>query len=277
MKYELICLDIDGTLLDDEKRLLPEVRKKVRQAAEKGMKIVLGSARMPAGVESIEEELGLECIMICDAGAYILKGEECIASRHLSAASMREVYEEYAEQYGLNMWIFRDRDWYITGMDDYIAREIKIIGYDPQTVDAKETAERWEREKTGPSKLLFAAEAEQIRKIQEEIRAKLSLGTWQDIDVACSSDIFLEIFPKGVDKGSALAEICRVLEIPVEKAVAFGDSEMDIPMIETAGLGIAMGNAAESLKEKADFITATNNEAGVAYVLDKILSEQELI
>ena len=71
------------------------------------MKIVLGSARMPAGVESIAKELGLECIMICDAGAYILKGEECIASRHLSAASMREVYEEYAERYGLNMWIFR--------------------------------------------------------------------------------------------------------------------------------------------------------------------------
>lgn len=271
MKYELICLDIDGTLLDDEKRLLPEVKEKVRQAAEKGMKIVLGSARMPAGVESIAKELGLECIMICDAGAYILKGEECIASRHLSAASMREVYEEYAERYGLNMWIFRDRDWYITGMDDHIAREIQIIGYDPQTVDAKETADRWEKEQTGPSKLLFAAESEQIRQIQGEIRAKLSLGTWPDIDVACSLDIFLEIFPKGVDKGSALLEICRGLKIPAEKAIAFGDSEMDIPMIETAGLGVAMGNAAESLKKKADFVTITNNEAGVAYALDNLI------
>lgn len=275
MKYQLICLDIDGTLLDDRKRLLPEVKREVQQAAARGAKIVLGSARMPAGVESIEKELGVECVKICDAGAYILKGNECISNRHLPAAPMREIYEEFAAKNSLNMWIFQDRDWYITGMDDYIAREIKIIGYNPRTVDVNELSEQWEKQDTGPSKLLIAADSEKICEIYDGIRSKLNLGIWPEIDIARSADVFLEIFPKGVNKATALQRICEVLRIPIEKTVAFGDSEMDIPMIEAAGLGVAMGNAGENLKRKADFVTKSNEEAGVAYALEKLLNEED--
>ncbi len=277
MKYKLICLDIDGTLLDDEKRLLPDVRDQVGKAAAQGMKIVLGSARMPAGVELIEKELGLKCIKICDAGAYILDGEQCISSRHMPARIMKEIYEEYAEKNHLNMWIFRDRDWYITGTDRYTEREVRIIGYDPRIVDLKERAQQWEKEQTGPSKLLIAADPEKIREIRTGLQTKLSLGVWQEIDAACSAEEFLEIFPRGVDKGSALREVRRRLQIPQKETVAFGDSEVDLSMLEEAGFSVAMGNAPQHVKDRADYVTETNNEAGVARTLEKILSEQELI
>lgn len=65
MKYQLVCLDIDGTLVTDEKKLLPEVKESIRRAAKKGIRIALVSGRMPSGVERIEEELGVECIKIC--------------------------------------------------------------------------------------------------------------------------------------------------------------------------------------------------------------------
>ena len=93
-----------------------------------------------------------------------------------------------------------------------------------------------------------------------------------DIDQASSSDIFIEIFPSGVDKGEALREICRNLEIDRNEVVAFGDHELDIPLIEAAGIGIAMGNAIPELKEKADFVTKTNNEAGISYALEHYLT-----
>lgn len=274
MKYELICIDIDGTLLNSEKELLPEVRRAVRRASEAGMEVVLGSARMPAGVELIEKELGVGCMKICDAGAYILAGNECISSRHFPAADMLEIYEEYAEKNRLNMWIFKDRDWYITGMDPYIAREIEIIGYHPKVVDVHLISQEWKLHNSGPSKLLIAAEPELIQQIQNDIRAKLSLGIWLQIDIARSSDQFLEIFPKGVNKGSALQKICEIQGLPLEKTVAFGDHEMDIPLIAAAGLGIAMGNAVDSLKKIADYVTLSNDEAGVAYALEQILEQK---
>ncbi len=274
MKYELICIDIDGTLLNSEKELLPEVRRAIRRASEAGMEVVLGSARMPAGVESVEKELEIGCMKICDAGAYILAGNKCISSRHFPADDMLEIYEEYAEKNRLNMWVFQDRDWYITGMDPYIAREIEIIGYNPKVIDVRMISQEWKICNSGPSKLLIAAEPELILQIQDDIRAKLSMGIWPQIDIARSADRFLEIFPRGVNKGSALRKICEIQGISLQKTAAFGDHEMDIPLIAAAGLGIAMGNAVDSLKKIADYVTLSNDEAGVAYALEQILEHK---
>lgn len=74
-------------------------------------------------------------------------------------------------------------------------------------------------------------------------------------------------------KGVALSSICQELNISKEETIAFGDQELDITMIEEAGLGIAMGNAIKELKDKADFITKSNNEAGIAYALEKYLTD----
>lgn len=70
MKYKLICMDIDGTLLDDDKKLLPQVKQSLLDVAKKGVYIALASGRMPAGVDNIEKELGIQCIKICNAGTY---------------------------------------------------------------------------------------------------------------------------------------------------------------------------------------------------------------
>ena len=272
MKYELICIDIDGTLLDNEKKLHDKVRESVCRAHGEGAVIVLGSARLPGGVELIEKALGIGCIRICNAGAYILSGGRCILNRHLRAEDMETIWEKYAEKNGLNMWIFFDRDWYVTGMDPFIEKEIPAIGCQPGMARVSELAEIWKREATGPSKLLIAAQPEEVERIRTEFLEEKARGMWSRTAIAKSSDFFLEFFPEGVDKGSALRAICDSLGIPPEKTAAIGDQEMDLPMIRTAGLGIAMGNAAECLKEAADYVTRSNEEDGVAYAIDYILS-----
>lgn len=82
-EYELICMDIDGTLLDDKGKLPPQVRQSIRNAAQKGIQIALASGRMPKGVEAVEEELGVPCIKICNAGTYILFKNQYISAKTL--------------------------------------------------------------------------------------------------------------------------------------------------------------------------------------------------
>ena len=151
-------------------------------------------------------------------------------------------------------------------------REIKVIGCRPQTVDIEKLAACWKQENTGPSKLLISAEPAVITEIQEEMETKLRQGAWEDISMAKSAPFFLEIFPRGIDKGTVLETVCQSLGIPPAEAAAFGDQEMDIPMIRTAGLGVAMENAVDELKAVADYITLSNEEDGVAAALDKIMA-----
>ncbi len=268
MKYKLLCIDIDGTLLDDNKKLLPQIVESLKKETEKGVKIALISGRMPAGTNLIEQELGIQCIKACNAGSYILMGDQCISSRTLQPRTMKMIYYEIAKKNQLPLWIFREEKWYVTDVDKQVEKEIEIIRYEPEVVDVEELASRWEEEGAAPNKLLIAAEADRIPALREEIRA---LGL-PDIDQASSSDIFIEIFPHGVDKGEALREICHKLDIRREEVVAFGDHQLDIPLIEAAGIGIAMGNAIPELKEKADFVTKTNNEAGISYALEHYLA-----
>lgn len=269
MRWELICMDIDGTLLDDRKRLPPSVRESLRHAADQGIRIALVSGRMPAGVALIENELGIDCIKICNAGTYTILGDKCIHEQCLQPDTIRRIYGGIAEKYRLPLWIFRGREWFVTGMDKNIERETAIIRYTPEIVDAGKLADAWEREGYGPNKLLVNTEPALIQKIYRELRS------WTDteFDMACSADTFLEVFPKGTNKGKALAAICRELDIDLQNTIAFGDHELDLPLIETAGVGVAMGNAIPQLKEKADFVTKTNNEAGVAFALGHYLAD----
>ncbi len=267
MKYKLICVDIDGTLLDDEKKLLPQVKQSLKRAADMGIQIALVSGRMPKGVDYIEEELGISCIKVCNAGTYILLNNQCISAECLTLETMTRLYREVAQKNHIPLWIFEERNWYVTEMDQYIEREIKIIHSEPEVVEIESLTEQWRKKGIRPNKLLLAAAPEQIQTIYQEMEGQI----WEEIDMACSAATLLEIFPKGINKGTALTAICDNMNINLEETIAFGDQELDIPMLEKAGFGIAMGNAIEEVKTKADFVTKTNNEAGIAYALEHFL------
>ncbi len=263
MHCRLICIDIDGTLLNDEKEVLPEVKEAVKRQYEKGRKIALVSGRMPWAVSQVEKQLEIDCIKVCNAGTFIIVDGVCVKEVVMSTHMMRQLYTDIAGKHRVPLWIFQGYRWYVTQTDSFVEKETDIIKYRPDVVDPYELAENWDKAGIKPNKFLIAAPEEKIGEIQTELE-QLENRTF---DVARSSGNYLEIFPKNVDKGKAVASLCGVLNIGTEDVVAIGDHELDIPMIETAGIGIAMGNAIQALKEKADFVTLTNNEAGVAHAL----------
>ena len=269
MKYSLICTDIDGTLLDQNKVLLPQVKEALKKEADKGVKIALVSGRMPAGVELIEQELGISCVKVCHAGSYILLGDQRISNKYLLAETLEKVFNTIAKAHGLLLWIFCEETWYVTGIDKFIEKEIVDIKQQPIVVDIKDLVEQWKKEGKGPNKILLAADPEEIRIMYQEIENY----NWPEIDYACSADTFIELLPKGINKGEAVCEICDRLGIKREEVVAFGDHELDIPLLEAAGIGIEMENAIPELKEKADYVTKTNTEGGIAYALENYLAK----
>ncbi len=264
IQCKLICIDIDGTLLNDAKEVLPEVKKAVKRQYEKGRKIALVSGRMPCAVTQVGKQLEIDCIKVCNAGTFIIVDGLCVKEEVMSTHIMRQLYTDIARKYHVPLWIFQGYKWYVTRTDSFAEKESDIIKYQPDVVNLHELAENWNKAGIKPNKFLIAAREKKIDEMQTE------LEQWENraFNVAKSSANYLEIFPNNVDKGKAVASLCAILNISTENVVAIGDHELDIPMIETAGIGIAMGNAIQALKEKADFVTLTNNEAGVAHALN---------
>lgn len=267
MSYKLICLDVDGTLLNDEKRVPEPVRESLKRAYDRGIRIALVTGRMPAATELVERELSIPCIKACNAGTYILLGDECIHSRCLPPEAAWRIYEDFMARSHLPLWIFKGRKWYVTEVDYYVERESRIIHHKPELADMRELVRIWKEEGTGPNKLLVGAEPETVSQIQARMKVEGPSG----VDMARSADIYLEIFPEGANKGEALEAICKALNIRREETIAFGDQELDIPMLRKAGTAIAMGNAIEELKKLADFVTGSNNDAGIASALNRYL------
>lgn len=265
MKYRLLCVDLDGTLLTDEHRIGKQDIEALHRAAEQGVQIALVTGRMPAAADLVVRQLGIPCIMACSAGTWILDKGQCIHAEYLSAEVMRRVYES-VKIFKIPLWIFRDTHWFVTSKDRFVEREEELIQYTSESVSVDEIALKWEREKTGPNKLLVGAESMLIQKVYDTLKNRV------DADMACSSPNYLEIFPKGMNKGKALRMICKQKGIRREETIAFGDQELDIPMLEAAGIAVAMGNAIDELKKKADFVTKTNNEAGIAYALNHYIN-----
>lgn len=264
---KLICIDIDGTLLNDVKEVLPEVKRAVKRQYEKGRKIALVSGRMPCAVRQVEEQLETDCIKICNAGTFIIVDGACVKEEVMSTQIMRQLYTSIDQKHHVPLWVYQGYNWYVTRTDSFVEKESGIIKYQPNVVNLYELAENWDKAGISPNKFLAAANEEKIDEIQTELKR------WKNraFDVARSSGNYLEIFPGNVNKGKAIVSLCDILNISTENVAAIGDHELDIPMIETAGIGIAMGNAIQILKEKADFVTMTNNEAGVAHALNDYL------
>lgn len=265
MKYRLFCIDIDGTLLTDSKEIDQRDIEAIRRASAQGIRIALVTGRMPAATDMIVRKLGIPCILACNAGTYIIKDEQCVNTEYLAIETMTEIYES-VRTFGIPLWIFRDRQWYVTSKDEFVEAEERLIDYIAEQAETEELAVRWRHEQTGPNKLLIGAEPSTVQEVYVALRGR------QDVDMACSSKNYLEIFPKGMNKGKALCLICEKEGIAIEETAAFGDQELDIPMLKAAGTAVAMGNAIEELKQKADYVTKSNNEAGIAYAIEHFLT-----
>ncbi len=254
-------MDIDGTLVNDNKNIPDENIAALRKASDMGIRLALVSGRYPAGVRHIEKQLGIKCLKAAIAGAYIFEDNKCLYSEHISRETAYGVYD-IAKQAGGDCWFFSGENWYVTAMNKWVQAEMLYVAAKPDIVTTEELDNIILNKNAVINKALVTGSPDIVRKIYG-ILGNMELNA----QLGFSSDTYLEVIPKGVDKGIALERLCEIYDIPIENTVAFGDEELDIPLIEKAGIGIAMSNAVKELKDKADYITKSNNEAGIARAL----------
>lgn len=267
-KYKMICLDIDGTLLNSEHRIT-QGTKEVIQKVSKEMQIpvILVSARMPKGILFLLEEIEISNPIICYSGALIMDDKTNILSNTtIPISGVRQVFEA-ARDMRIHVSLYKDDEWYVEKLDKWAEQEGRITKMSPAIMSITDLLNMWEKEASGPNKILCMAEPDKIEALNAKIKADYS----DKLNIYPSKPTYLEIMPSNASKTSAIEVLCRRYNIQRSEVIAIGDNYNDMNMIEFAGLGIAMGNAPDQVKQCADAITLSNDEDGVAEAIRKYL------
>lgn len=266
--YKLIALDMDGTLLNSDKKITELTKKAIKKAAAHGVKVVLATGRPLEGIYASLEELGLIC-----PGNYALSFNGALAvdvctKKPLFSSSLKgrdyKKLDALSRQLGVNCHAFSVRQGLITRrVNRYTQVEADINHIDIHIVDpAADIADDEDI-----IKVMFIDEPD----ILSAAAAKLPQWTRDDYNSFRSAPFFFEFMQKNVDKGAGLKQLAEHLHIARDEIIACGDEGNDMAMIKYAGLGVAMGNAIDSIKEAADYITDTNDRDGIAKVIDKFI------
>jgi len=261
--FKMVCLDIDGTLLNSNHEITEKVKNTIRVIAnEKKIPVILVSARMPKGITFLQKELGIKEPIICYSGALILdKDNEVLAREFIDVSNIEKIYKLIRNN-NIHMSLYKDDEWYIEELDYWAKQESEITNIIPNIIDFNKLIERWRREGVGPSKILCMSNPKEINFLKENIYGN-------DLNIYPSKPTYLEIMPIKASKTSAINCLQKKFNIDKSEIIAVGDNYNDIDMLEYAGVGVAMGNAPEEVKRHADDITLTNDKDGVAEALIK--------
>lgn len=264
MKRKIIFLDLDGTLTNDEKQITPKTREALIHIQKQGHIVALASGRPTAGMIPVAETVELEkyggYIMAFNGGKIInCRTKEIVFEKVINKKYISPLLK-YAKENDIGMISYDSRQVVVgTRIDKYIELE-SIINKIPLLQTDMERYIDYH-----PNKCLMTAEPELAEKHEKILSERFQ----NELSISRSADYFIEIMPKGIDKAAAIDVLIRQLAIDRKDTVACGDGYNDISMVEYAGIGVAMSNAAEVVKEKADYITASNNEDGIVQVIEK--------
>jgi Cof subfamily protein (haloacid dehalogenase superfamily) len=264
--YKLIAIDMDGTLLNEKKEISNRCREDIRKLKEKGISVVLATGRPFHGIIPYIEELNLlgeNDFVVTYNGALVqnTKAGKVLKLSPLSLDSYKELYT-VSKELGVNIHALTESSVLTPRSNPYTLIE-STINKIPIIVEPIEDIDS----STNIIKVMFIDDPKRldaiIPLIPEWVEEKYS--------ILRSAPIFLEFLNKGVDKGVGVSLIARQLGIEPDEVICIGDAGNDIAMIEYAGLGIAMGNATDDVKAIADYITLSNEDDGVAHVIEKFM------
>ncbi|WP_136605776.1 Cof-type HAD-IIB family hydrolase [Paenibacillus dokdonensis] len=266
MKYKMIVLDLDDTLLRDDQTISPRTKEALMNAQKEGVKVVLASGRPTFGMKGIAKELELEkfgSFILSFNGAKIINclTEEEIFSSTLSVDTVQKLFG-ISQREKLSMLTYLGDHIVTEDRNEYTDIESGLTGMSIREVDSFVEAV-----KEPVVKVLMVDAPEKVAEAEEKLQVELA----GELSVMRSKPFFLEFTEAGVDKGTSLHQLIRHLGILQEEVIAMGDSFNDLAMIRFAGLGVAMGNAREEIKEAADYVTDTNMNDGVAKVIEQFV------
>lgn len=275
-KYKVIALDLDDTLLRSDKTISLNTIKTMQKAQSQGFSIAIATGRHPKSAVHFMEMLGClndKSYAVCFNGAGVVRLSDYVKHNHhigfpmvckeTAPASMIKKLTTFAHEKGCKVHAYSvTRGLLIEDHNPHTQREIDNGNVGFEAVDFMQASDDEEF-----FKMLIVGDKDALDNIREIIPTELT----DFFAVVRSEAHFLEFIPHHSTKGTALKELCEALGFGIEHSMAFGDAENDLAMIKAAGLGVAMGNGFEMVKEAADVVTKANDEDGVAYLVGKFL------
>lgn len=266
MGIELITIDIDDTLVNSDKEITPRVKKALQEATAQGAKVVLATGRPLSGVKDYLVELGLndstDQFAITYNGSVVqntvgeqLGGHELTLADYKKFKAIADEYDSYFQIESLDYAITANKviNRHVNGENNMVQMPLHIKEVDEMTTDEHYV------------KFMFIDETDKI----DQLVANMPQELKDDYYIVQSTPNFLEVMHKESTKGNGLAILANKLDIDISNTMALGDQHNDLTMIKQAGLGVAMGNAVDEIKDNADFITTSQNEDGVGLAVEK--------
>lgn len=261
----MIVLDMDDTLLKDDHSISERNKKAIKLALQKGIYVILASGRPTAAMIQYAKELELNkynSFIISFNGGQIISmaNEECIFEQTLNIKDIHELYD-FSESNNTAIITYLNDFIIGTKNSTYIDVEKKLTGIPYSKVkDFKSTVTK------DCVKCLLLEEPNYLKTVEAKLK-KLR----PDLSISISKPFFLEVMSNGIDKAATLSRLAKQLDIKQSEIIAVGNAENDLTMVEFAGLGVWVDNVTPELRHKADLIVASNNNDGVAEVIENYM------
>lgn len=268
---KLLAIDMDGTLLNEEKHIDTPQKEAVQKAIEAGIKVVLCTGRPLFGVLPVYGELELEKYNLDE---YVILNNGCSLRKttNWELLDNKEITREdviYLDKlrkgYNLDLTVSNDDDYFVVGdkANKYTIEDGKLVYVDIKPISLEEATSG----KHTFFKSMYLGEEEEIQRFKNDNENLLK----DKYDAVLSQIHIFEMLPFGTNKAAALKELAEKLGIKREEIMTIGDGNNDVEMLEFAGIGVAMGNGTESAKKAANYVTDTNENHGVAKAIEKYI------
>lgn len=271
MKYKLLAFDMDGTILTSDKKITPATAEKLAELSRRGIYVAVSTGRALAELDAYKDEFqAVRFGVILSGGIVYDFADKKVLANHPVPEDM--IYKL------IDAGLAEDAMVHMLTLDKSIASERDIarmpevhMGIYQSMFDRIcvrcDDFKKFVRENPGEviKVNLYHTTIESRDRTVERVK---NYG----LNLVFAESTNLEASPAGISKASGLIELCKILNIDVKECVAIGDAGNDLEIIETAGVGVAMGNAIDEVKEIADYVTADNDHDGVLKAIEKFFS-----
>lgn len=274
MGYKLVCIDVDGTLLNTKHEVTQRTREILLKTHELGVHIVISTGRMYTDAEYYSNLIGVQSPVIASNGAFIKeKDNEKIIYKDVLGEKLSLELLEIFRKHGVQPYFCTPHKFYyghIMFKLFYLATKLLGTRRNKLEMEYVGSWDQWQKVLHKEQDNIVKAEII-YRDVALICDLRQELKTVEQLEIVDSSKYNIEITRKGVSKGKAVAMLAAFYGLKRAEIITIGDSENDVSMIEYAGLGIAMGNATDRVKQQADYITDSNDKEGVANAINKFV------
>lgn len=259
--YKLVAVDMDGTLLNDNKEITLSTLDAINRLGKENKIFCISTGRPFYGVKPYIDKIDDDIPLILYNGAVVTfsKTKKTLLSCGLTYNQSKKI--DIINKYDGTYIFWSNEKLYVNKINEYTTKYFGISKAIPTIIDEKIVIPHGEI-----TKIIWFEENKRLIEYQNTI-----LKDIKDVNFFTSQPTFLEFVSKGISKAKAMEVIGDSYGVKKEEMIAVGDGCNDIAMIEYAGLGVAMENATDDVKEKADYVTTSNEEDGVLKLINEYM------